>query len=154
SRRAVASCPLPSCATYSGWASRRTMEPHPYALLVPPLTDDEYRALREDIAEHGILYPVLVDDDGLVLDGVHRGRVAAELGIEPPVSHVGHLDDERKLHLAVGLNMRRRHLDAERRRMFVRNLRTEHGFSVRKIAAATGWSKSTIARDLQCTEWE
>jgi hypothetical protein len=131
-----------------------TLEPHPYALLLPPLTDDEYDALKADIAEHGILYPVIVDEDDRVLDGVHRVRIAAELGIEPPVNRHTGLDDERKLHLAVGLNMRRRHLDADRRRALVRKLSTEQGLSVRKISSITGWSKSTVDRDLKESPFE
>jgi hypothetical protein len=130
------------------------MKAHPYALLLPALTDEEYAALKADIAVHGILYPVITDEDGAVLDGVHRVRIADELGIEPPVSQMGHLDEERKLHLAVGLNMRRRHLDAERRRELVRRLHEEQGLSVRQLAEVTGWSKSTMARDLETSPFE
>jgi ParB-like chromosome segregation protein Spo0J len=100
------------------------------------------------------LYPVIIDGAGLVLDGVHRVRIARELGIEPPVSQMGHLDDDRKLHLAIGLNMRRRHLDADRRRALVRRLHEEQGLSVRKIAEVAGWSKSTIDRDLKGSPFE
>jgi hypothetical protein len=129
-------------------------QPHPYALLLPPLTGEEYAALKADIAEHGVLYPVILDEDGRVLDGVHREKIAAELGAElPTITHAG-LSDERKLHLAVGLNMRRRHLDADRRRALVRRLHGEQGLSVRKIASVTGWSKSTIDRDLKTSPFE
>jgi hypothetical protein len=129
-------------------------ESHPYALLLPPLTGDEYAALKSDIAAHGVLYPVILDEDGRVLDGVHREKIAAELGIElPTATHTG-LSDERKLHLAVGLNMRRRHLDADRRRALVRKLHTDEGLSLRKIASITGWSKSTIDRDLKTSPFE
>jgi hypothetical protein len=125
-----------------------TLVPHPYALMLPALTDEEYAALKEDIREHGILYPVIVDEDWKILDGVHRVRIAGELGIEPPVSRHEGLTEQRKLHLAVGLNTRRRHMDAERRRELVRRLWAWHRLSVRQIAAATGWSKSTVGRDL------
>jgi hypothetical protein len=67
---------------------------------------------------------------------------------------MGHLDDDGKLHLAVGLNMRRRHLDGDRRRELVRRLHTEEGLSVRKLAAITGWSKSTVDRDLKTSPFE
>jgi transcriptional regulator with XRE-family HTH domain len=130
------------------------LDPHPYALMLPPLTDEEYAALKDDIAEHGILYPVIADEDELVLDGVHRVKIADELGIEPPVSQMGQLSEERKMHLAVGLNMRRRHLDVDRRRELVRRLAEEQGLSVRKIASVTGWSKSTVDRDLRTSPLE
>ncbi len=129
-------------------------EPHPYALLLPPLTPDEYAALKADIAEHGVLYPAILDEESKILDGVHREKIAAELGIELPVSRHSGLTYERKLHLAVGLNMRRRHLDADRRRELVRRLNTDEGLSLRKIASITGWSKSTIDRDLKTSPFE
>jgi ParB-like chromosome segregation protein Spo0J len=127
----------------------KTLEPHPYALLLPALTEDEYAALKADIAAHGILVPIVVDDDGRVLDGVHRAKIAEELGIDVPVSQVGQVSEERKMQLAAGLNLRRRHLDVERRRDLVRKLADEQGLSVRRIASITGWSKSTIDRDLR-----
>ena len=130
------------------------LEPHPYALLLPVLTEAEYAALKADIEAHGILVPVIVDAEGLVLDGVHRTRIAEELGIDVPVSQMGQVSEERKMHLAVGLNMRRRHLDADRRRDLVRRLADEQGFSVRKIASITGWSKSTVDRDLKTSPFE
>jgi hypothetical protein len=132
-----------------------TFTPHPYALLLPALTEEEYAALRADIEEHGILVPVITDADRLVLDGVHRTRIAEELGIEVPVSQMGQeTTEERKMHLAVGLNLRRRHLDADRRRELVRKLNAEQGLSVRKIASVTGWSKSTVDRDLRTSPFE
>lgn len=80
--------------------------PHPYALLLPALTDDEYGALKADIAENGILYPIIVDEDGEVLDGVHRSFLASELGIDLSVSRHTWLSNARKMHLAIGLNKR------------------------------------------------
>jgi ParB-like chromosome segregation protein Spo0J len=110
--------------------------------------------LKADIREHGILCPLIVDEADRILDGVHRARIAAELGIEPPVARHEGLSEERKLHLAVGLNMRRRHLDADRRRALVRRLHAEEGLSLRRIAAVTGWSKSTVERDLRTSPFE
>jgi hypothetical protein len=124
------------------------LQPHPYALMLPGLTPAEYRALKANIERFGILYPVITDEDDLVLDGVHRVRIAAELGIEPRVSQMGQLTEQEKLQLAIGVNVCRRHLDADRRRDLVRKLCDEQGLSVREIADVTGWSKSTVGRDL------
>jgi hypothetical protein len=44
--------------------------------MLPGLTDDQYRALKADIAANGIIYPVVVDEGGRILDGVHRWRIA------------------------------------------------------------------------------
>jgi hypothetical protein len=83
-----------------------------------------------------------------VLDGIHRCRIARELDIHVPVSQMGQLTEQEKLQLAVGVNVRRRHMDADRRRDLVLKLRDEQGLTVRDIAAITGWSKSTVGRDL------
>ena len=44
-------------------------------LKLPPLPTDQYEALRDNIAVHGVLVPILVDSDGLVrriIDGNYR----------------------------------------------------------------------------------
>ncbi len=134
--------------------SKKELTPHPHALLLPALTDEEYAALKADIEQHGILYPIIVDENNQVLDGVHRLRIASELSIElPQVQHTG-LSEDRKLHLAVGLNLRRRHLDADRRRELVRKLHKDNRLTMRKIANITGWSKSTVERDLKTSPFE
>ncbi len=63
-------------------SDRVTTEPaienQPYQLL-PPLSDDEYRALKADIAVHGVLVAVEVDDQGHIIDGHHRVQAWQEL---------------------------------------------------------------------------
>lgn len=39
--------------------------------LMPPLSGDEYAALRADVAEHGIRVPIDVDEHDVILDGHH-----------------------------------------------------------------------------------
>lgn len=130
------------------------LTPHPHALLLPELTQEEYTALKSDIKQHGILYPIIVDENNQILDGVHRHRIANELHIDLPIQRHKTLSEDRKLHLAVGLNMRRRHLDADRRRELVRKLHHTNRLSLRRIADVTGWSKSTIERDLKTSPYE
>lgn len=50
--------------------------------LLPELTADEYQALKADVAERGVLVPVVVDQHGDTLDGHHRLRAVAELRAE------------------------------------------------------------------------
>jgi ParB-like chromosome segregation protein Spo0J len=123
--------------------------PHEFALLLPPLTGDEFAALTESIKEYGVINPITLDDAGLILDGVHRDRVCARLGIDCPVNQVPAMSEEKKLRLAFGLNFRQRTLDPERRRALVARLSTERGMSIRRISRATGWSKSQVQRDLK-----
>ena len=49
----------------------------PYADLLPPLTSDEFAALKADIKANGVRDPVLIDDedDNLDWDGHNRYRI-------------------------------------------------------------------------------
>lgn len=50
--------------------------------ILPPLDADAFGALKADIAEHGVLVPVEVDETGAVIDGHHRVRAVEELRAE------------------------------------------------------------------------
>lgn len=82
----------------------------PYQIL-PPLGADAYGALKADIARHGVLVPVELDETGHVLDGHHRLRAAHELGLAgvPTVVRSG-LSEAQKREHALRLNLLRRHL--------------------------------------------
>ena len=43
--------------------------------LLPPLTTNEFAALRADIKANGVRDPIMVDDDGEILDGHHRHSI-------------------------------------------------------------------------------
>ena len=47
----------------------------PFANLLPPLTTDEFAALKADIKAHGVLHPISIDEDGNILDGHHRFKI-------------------------------------------------------------------------------
>ena len=47
----------------------------PYADLLPPLTTEEFEALRADIMQNGMLQSVLIDERDNILDGHHRYRI-------------------------------------------------------------------------------
>ena len=54
--------------------------------VMPTLSDEDFQALKSDIAAHGILVPLEFDDEGNILDGYHRKKAWDELkseGINP-----------------------------------------------------------------------
>lgn len=109
--------------------------------LFPNLAADEYDALKADIAERGVLVPVEYDEDGSILDGHHRVRACRELGIKDwPTVTRGGMDDEAKAEHVLTLNLSRRHLSRDQRRELVRKLRTDRGWSLRRIAERLGIS--------------
>ena len=84
--------------------------PAPYQLL-PLLAASEYGALKADIARHGVLVPVEVDEAGHVLDGHHRLQASHELGLAevPTVVRSGLSETEKREHV-LRLNLLRRQL--------------------------------------------
>src|SRR4051794_39832171 len=83
-------------------------------LQLPPLPPEQYEALRDNIAVHGVLVPILVDGEGPVrriIDGNHRRRIADELGYDCPENVKDGLSDQEKRTLARALNLARRQLD-------------------------------------------
>ena len=113
--------------------------------FLPPLSDDERKALRESIETFGVLHHVVTDEDGAIIDGHHRAEVAAELGIEYSTTVLPGLSEEEKIETALTLNLGRRHLGPEEKRGLVADLR-KRGLSVRWISEKTGIPKSTVHR--------
>jgi hypothetical protein len=118
----------------------------PYQLL-PPLTEDEYAALKADIAENGVMVPVEIDEDGNLLDGHHRAAIAAELGIDyPTVLRAGLTEDQKHAH-ALRLNLQRRHLSAEQKReLILAELERNPDRSDRAIAKLIGVDHKTVGK--------
>jgi DNA modification methylase len=121
----------------------RTRRP---VLDLPPLPAEDYEALKANIAEYGILVPVLLTADGRVIDGNHRRRIAGELGIECPETVMTDLTEEAIRLLARSLNLARRQLTREQRRAVVADqLRETPGRSNRWLARQLGVDHHTVA---------
>ena len=90
---------------------------------LPNLTEDEYAALVESIREHGYdpAHPVVVDEDGNILDGHHRDRAADECGISAPRVVLPGLTEEQKVEYALRANLQRRHLSQAQKRDLIRS---------------------------------
>lgn len=112
----------------------------PYQVM-PPLSADEYEALRADIAEHGVRVPVDVDEHGAVLDGHHRVSIAAQLGVDCPTRIVDGLSEDSKRGHALAVNLARRQLTREQKRDLI----------AAEIEHRPEDSDRAIARRLQCS---
>ena len=121
---------------------------YPWQLL-PDLTHDELAALRADIAENGVLVPVEVDEDGAILDGHNRARIAGELGVPYDKRVVSGLTDDGKRDYALRVNAIRRQLSPERRRPIVARLYVDEGMTQQEIAGVLGIDQSTVSDDLR-----
>ncbi len=122
----------------------RSREAAPFQLM-PPLSAAELAALRADVAERGVVVPVVLDQYGRLLDGHHRRQVAAELGVECPSVVRRVRDNDEAADLAVTLNAARRHLSREQRQELVAaEIARRPGDSDRAIARRVGCDHKTV----------
>ena len=123
--------------------------------LLPPLSDDEFRALKADIAAQGVLVALVIDEDtGEVIEGHHRLKAWTELRAEGvkvpdyPKQVVRFANDDDRIAFVLAANLFRRHLTREQRAEVVARLRSE-GWSLRRIGEAVGVEEITVRRDLE-----
>lgn len=121
----------------------------PYKDLLPPLSTEEYEALRADIKANGVRNPVLVDEGDNILDGHHR----YEIDHNAPVVVVPGLSTAEKEAFVFRANFVRRNLspaqkDEARRKMKATafRLRDEDAkkWTQKRVAEVLGVSRSTI----------
>lgn len=105
------------------------MHPHPYSLIFPSMSREEYSQLSTDIAKNGLLEPITVYQ-GMVLDGRNRDIICHNLGITPKiVEFTG--TDQQALDFVISKNLHRRHLSASQRAMVA----TSSWFTSRRSAS-------------------
>lgn len=116
----------------------------PYQVM-PPLSDEEMVALRDSIKEHGVMVPVVIDEQGRVIDGHHRRLIADTLGVDYPIDERQGLTDPEKRTLAFELNAPRRHLeDKGKRALVTRSLKLDPELSDRTHAIRVGVDHKTV----------
>ncbi len=94
--------------------------PRPKYQFLPDLPPEEFEALKADVAVRGIQYAVIQDEKGNTLDGHQRERAVNELGITKyPITVMSGLTEEEKRHLALSLNVKRRHLTRPQMRALI-----------------------------------
>jgi phage N-6-adenine-methyltransferase len=86
---------------------------HPLADIFPLISGDEFDALRDDIAAHGVREPVVLFE-GAILDGRNRYRASLAAGVDCPMTEYRG-DDAAAF--VVSLNIHRRHLTESQRAM-------------------------------------
>lgn len=124
--------------------------PLPFATILPDLSPEDFGALKASIADLGILVPILLDEKGQVIDGQHRLRAAAELGLpdsQVPFEIRPGLTDQEREALAYSANLARRHLRPEQRAEIATSLRQKK-YSGARIAGLLGVDEATVRRDL------
>ena len=115
-------------------------------LKLPSLPYEQFVALRDNIAVHGVLVPILVDETRRIIDGNYRKAIADELGYDCPEIVQGGLTDEEKRTLARALNLARRQLTAEQKRQLIADqLQETPDRSNRWVGKQLGVHHATVA---------
>ena len=104
--------------------------------LLPPLSTEEFEALKADIAARGVLEPIVVDEDGVVLDGHHRFKADPNA---PTRQVLGLTLDEKKA-LAIRSNLARRNLSPDQKRELLKRQK-----GIAKGLRAAGKTQAEVA---------
>lgn len=105
----------------------------PFVDLLPPLSSDEFEALKADIKANGVRVPIDVDEDGNILDGHHRYKC----------------DPDCPRNVVKGLS------DAEKKAFVARSNFVRRNLSPNQKAEALRWMKATAAelREADAKKW-
>jgi DNA modification methylase len=90
-----------------------------YEALLPKLPPDEFEALKVSIKESGLHYPIVVNKEGIILDGHHRFRICQELDIKPKTEVKEFSNRLLEKKFVIESNLRRRHLNTFQRARLV-----------------------------------
>jgi len=116
-------------------------EVHPVAALFPMLANDELDELAADIAERGLLHPVVLDAEGRVLDGRNRLAACERAGVEPAfVTYDG--DDPDGYALAV--NVQRRNLTKGQQAMIIAAAGDNHYRDSEVSRQYVSWARTVL----------
>lgn len=112
--------------------------------VMPRLTADEYIELEQSIRDDGVLVPIIVSEDGQIVDGHHRAEIARVHGLECP-RVVKHGTETELRTFAYSLNLHRRHLSREQKRELIgESLRSDPQLSNREHGKRVGAHKNTV----------
>jgi hypothetical protein len=113
--------------------------------ILPPLDPDTYAGLRANIAINGVQAPIVKDEDGYILDGFARAKIAKEFGYGCPSVKVTGLTEQEKRSQVRMLNLARRHLDNYAKRQVIADeLKENADRSNRWIARSLGVHHATV----------
>ena len=122
------------------------MRSSPYQIL-PDLLPEEYESLRASIADRGVDIPIIVDQDGNVIDGFHREKACGELGIYCPREVRQFGNEAEKYELILRTNCRRRQLNRKQKEKLIETyLLRDPQIADNNLGNVIGISKNTVAK--------
>src|SRR6266446_10224025 len=87
---------------------------HPVAALFPMMTEEELQELAEDIKTNGLLNPIVLDDEGTLIDGRNRLEGCKRAKVSPTYIALNGIDP---VVFIMSSNDKRRHMKLGQRAM-------------------------------------
>lgn len=129
----------------------KTHKPHPVAALFPMLGADELQEMADDIAQRGLLQPIVLDTQDQILDGRNR-EAACKIAKVVPRYEIYDGDDPAGYALAA--NIIRRNLTTGARAVIAARAARLNGYGAQKqVAASTGISYLRISDANVVLDW-
>lgn len=119
------------------------MDHHPVAALFPMLADDELADLAADIAERGLLQPIVLDAEGRILDGRNRYAACKMASVELRFETYDGNDPDG---YALAVNLQRRNLTKGQQAMVVARALLVSSKSQQAAATSVGVSQQRISQ--------
>ena len=85
---------------------------HNCATVLPMMSDAELGELALDIRRNGLLSPIVLDQEGNLIDGRNRLEACRIAGFRPVFTQRTFVSDKDRREYIFSMNVRRRHLDA------------------------------------------
>jgi ParB-like chromosome segregation protein Spo0J len=115
--------------------------------IMPSLSPDDYASLEKSIIEHGVMLPIIVDENDDIIDGHHREQIAQKLDIQCPRDVRTGLTDAEKRAMALTLNIDRRHLTQQQKReLLEKSITADPQLSDREHGRRTGTDHKTATK--------
>lgn len=114
-----------------------------------PLATDDMEALRKSVLANGIMVPVIIDTDGMVLDGHNRVNIAVDNDLPIPFLTVDLETDAEKRALAWELNRARRQMSPEQKAEIRWQKIVVEGRPVAEVAKELGETPETSLRNVR-----
>lgn len=121
-----------------------TGEIHPVADLFPMMTDDELNDLAADIKANGLVHPIVLDENGVLIDGRNRLMACMRAGMEPQFARMNGQDP---VTFILSANIARRHMTKGQQAMAISTARKNRTirFLVKDAAKAYGVSEDMLS---------
>ena len=105
----------------------KKLHPNPANTIFDPLPEDIYQAFKDDIAQRGLLNPILVTPDFIIIAGHHRLKAAVELGFESVPIEIQNVDADEAENRKIADNVLRRQLNPMEQARLIKRLKERVG---------------------------